>query len=185
LKDFTAKDIALVAVFSAIWIASQTYLGPTIGRITGIHGVVQRFLGWLLMLVLARITGRFGRVTVMAMISSLATRFSRLTQIYSLFVGLGYAVGGLAFDMLYFLPKNQRNISKKYVIFVSMISGVIASIPYIFLYLFTLGFYGFLIWFSTYVPDMIKSTVLSVAGTLTGLSILPSIETKIRYLYRK
>jgi len=185
LKDFGAKDIALIAVFSAIWIASQTYLGPTISLITGIHGVVQRFLGWLLMLIIARITGRFGRVTIMATISSLATRFSRFTQIYSLFVGLGYAVGGLTFDLLYFLPKNHANVSRKYVVFASTISGIMASMPYVFLYLFTLGFYGFLIWFPTYVPDMIKSTVLSVAGTLTGLSILPSIETKIGNLYRK
>ncbi len=184
MKDFDAKDIALIAVFSAIWIASQTYLGPTISLMTGIHGVVQRFIGWLLMLIMARITDRFGRVTIMATVSSLATRFSRLMQIYSLFVGLGYVVGGLTFDLLYFLPKNRKNINRKYSVFVSLISGVAASIPYVLLYFFNLGFYGFLIWFPTYAPDLVKSIVLSVLGTLTGLSVLPLIEAGIAHLHR-
>ncbi|MEM2111720.1 MAG: hypothetical protein QXY73_06275 [Candidatus Bathyarchaeia archaeon] len=137
------------------------------------------------MLVLARISGRFGRVTIMAMVSSFATRISRSIQIYSLFVGLGYVVGGLVFDLLYFLPKSKKGISKKYTIFVSLVSGVVASIPYMLLYLFTLGFYGFLVWFPTYAPDMVKSVILSILGTSTGLLILPLIETGVAYLHRK
>lgn len=185
MKKFSTKDIALVAVFSAIWIVSQTYLGPTISLVTGIHGVIQRFLGWLLMLVLARISGRFGRVTIMATVSSFATRISRSIQIYAPFVGLGYAVGGLVFDLLYFLPKSQKGISKKYTIFVSLVSGVVASIPYMLFRFFILGFYGFLIWFPTYAPDMVKSIGLGILGALTGLSVLPLIEAGIIHLRRK
>lgn len=176
MKRLSTRDIALVAAFSAIWIASQTYLGPTISLITGVHGAIQRFVGWLLMVIMARITGRFGNVTIMAAVSSLATRISRSIQVYALFVGLGYAVGGLTFDLLYFLPKNPKDAGKKYTIFVSLVSGVAASIPYMLLYFFTLGFYGFLIWFPTYLPNLVKSVGLSILGALTGLSVLPLIE---------
>ncbi|MBO3809836.1 MAG: hypothetical protein FGF50_09635 [Candidatus Brockarchaeota archaeon] len=185
MKRLSTRDIALVAAFSAIWIASETYFGRTISLITGVHGVIQRFLGWLLMLIMARITGRFGNVTIMATVSSLATRISRSMQIYALFVGLGYAVGGLAFDLLYFLPKNQKRHSKKYTIFVSLVSGVAASMPYVFLYFFTLGFYGFLIWFPTYLPNLVKGVGLSILGALTGLSVLPLIEAGTTSLRRE
>ncbi|MEM4229844.1 MAG: hypothetical protein QXZ66_08815 [Thermoproteota archaeon] len=185
MKKLSTRDIALVAAFSAIWIASETYLGRTISLVTGVHGVIQRFLGWLLMLIMARITGRFGNVTIMATVSSLATRISRSLQIYALFVGLGYAIGGLTFDLMYFLPKNQKDMGKKYTIFVSLVSGVAASLPYMLLYFFTLSFYGFLIWFPTYVPNLMKSIGLSILGALTGLSVLPLIEAGTIHLRRK
>lgn len=136
------------------------------------------------MLITARITGGFGRVTIMATISSLATRISRSIQVYALFVGLGYALGGLTFDLLYFLPKSP-NLSRKYIIFVSLISGVAASMPYMLLYLFTLGFYGFSIWFPLYLPDMVKSVALSITGALAGMSISPLIEAKVLHLKRR
>ncbi|MBO3798412.1 MAG: hypothetical protein QXO47_02590 [Thermoproteota archaeon] len=185
MKKFSTRDIALVAAFSAIWIASETYLGPTISLITGVHGVIQRFLGWMLMVIMAKIAGRFGNVTIMATVSSLATRIFRSMQVYALFVGLGYAVGGLTFDLLYFLPGSQKNIGKKYTVFVSLVSGTVASIPYMLFRFFILGFYGFLIWFPIYAPDMAKSIGLSVLGALTGLSILPLIEAGTIHLRRK
>lgn len=180
LRAFSSKDLALVAIFSSLWITSQIHLGPLIGRLTGEHGVIQRFLGWLLMLLMARLSGKFGRTTLMAAIVSLATRIIRPGPLYALFVGLGYALGGLTFDLLYFLFPKALRINRVGILTISLISGIFASIPYMFYRFAFLGFYGFLIWFPFYLPDLIRSILLSVAGTLTGLFISPKIEARIR-----
>ncbi|MCX8170497.1 MAG: putative sulfate exporter family transporter [Candidatus Bathyarchaeota archaeon] len=175
-KMLSSRDLALVAIFSSLWTATQIYFGPLIGALTGQHGVIQRFMGWLLMLLMARLTGRFGRVTLMATITSLATRLIRPGQLYAIFVGLGYALGGLTFDTLFFLPKGDLKAKKSYILVVSLISGIIASIPYMLYRLAFLGLLGFLAWLPFYLPDFIRSVLLSVAGTLTGLAFSPRIE---------
>ena len=45
------REIALVSIFSAVWVVSQIYLGPVIGQLTTLHGLVQRFMGRFLMLI--------------------------------------------------------------------------------------------------------------------------------------
>jgi hypothetical protein len=180
IKAFSSKELALIAIYSSLWITLQIYLGPLIGGLTGEHGVMQRFLGWLLMLLMARLTGKFGRVTLMAAVVSLATRIIRPGAVYALFVGLGYALGGLAFDLLYFLPSKALSARKTFLSLISLFSGVVASIPYM-LYRFAfLGFYGFLVWLPFYLPDLVRSVLLSVAGTLTGLSIAPKVERQVK-----
>jgi len=179
-KAFSSKELALIALFSSLWITSQIYLGPLIGRLTGEHGVIQRFLGWLLMLLIARLTGKFGRVTLMAAVTSVATRIVHPGAIYSLFVGLGYALGGLTFDLLYFLPSKAIQTRKTSLLLISLVSSMIAGIPYMLYRLAFLSLYGFLMWLPFYMPDLIRSVLLSVTGTLTGLFIAPKIETRIK-----
>jgi len=84
---FNTRDLALISVFSSLWIVTQMYLGPMIGQLTDIHGVTQRVFGWFLMLILVRLTRRFGRVTTMSIIASLVTRIVRPITLYSIFVG--------------------------------------------------------------------------------------------------
>lgn len=183
---FNTKELALISVLTSLWIVSQLYLGPVISRMTNVHGVIQRVMGWFLMLTLAELTGRFGRVTVMAAIASLATRVIRLGRLYSWFVGLGYALGGLTFDLLYFFPvaKNLKGKAKKtYLLSISVLSGAVAIIPYLIFKFSVLGFYGFLIWIPLYAYTAVKNVVLNVLGTLIAISILPQIEvwaSKIR-----
>jgi len=115
----------------------------------------------------------------MASIASSATRIIRLGQVYSLFVGFGYALGGLIFDLLYFLPaaKNLKGWAKRtYLLGISAFSGAVALIPYLFYRFYLLGFYCFLLWVPFYTPDMVISVALSVLGTSIGMSILPQIE---------
>jgi len=164
-----------------LWIVSEIYLGPVISRITPVHGVVQRTLGWFLMLVMARLTGRFGRVTVMAAIASSVTRVIRPGRIYALFVGFGYALGGITFDLLCFfsIARNLKGKAEKaYLLGISALSGSIALIPYLLFNLSLLGFEGFLLWVPFYILDSgVISVALSVLGTLTAISLLPRIET--------
>lgn len=180
IKAFSSRDLAIIALFSSLWITSQIYLGPLIGRLTGEHGVIQRFLGWFLMLLMARLTGKFGRVALMATVTSLATRIMRPGALYALFVGLGYALGGLTFDLLYFLMRENLKIKRAYILAVSLVSGMVAGIPYMLYRLAFLELFGFLSWLPLYLPDFIRSTLLSVAGTLTGLAISPRIEGQIK-----
>ena len=176
---FNTKELALISVLTSLWIVSQLYLGPVISQTTQQHGVIQRVMGWFLMLTLARLTGKFGRVTAMATITSLATRAIRTGPVYSLFVGFGYALGGLTFDLLYFFPiaKNLKGRAEKtYLLGISVFSGTVALIPYILFTFSVLGFYGFLVWIPLYTYNSIKSVALNVLGTLIGISVLPQIE---------
>lgn len=174
------KEIALVSVFSAVWIAAQVSLGPLISQLIGIHGVIQNLVGWLLMLIVAELTGKFGRVTTMATVAALATRMVHVSpSLYVWAVGLGYAIGGLTFDLLFFIPRVsglERKIRKAYILPIALISGVIANAPYIFFKLFTLLLPAFIIWAPMYVPFMIKDLILNVLGTSIGFSILPVIK---------
>lgn len=173
------REIALVSVFSAIWVTAEIYLGPTIGQITQIHGVPQRLFGWLLMLTLAELTGNFGNVSIMSTVAALSTRIIRRSaSLYIWVVGLGYALGGLVFDFLFFLPffgSLEGKIRKLYVLVVSTVSGVVASVPYILFKFFTLPPEAFIIWIPIYIPDLVIEVVLSTLGAFIGLSILPLI----------
>jgi hypothetical protein len=183
---FNTKELALISVLTSLWIVSQLYLSSVIFQITRQHGVIQRVVGWFLMLTLASLTGKFGRVTTMAAIASLATRIIRLGAPYSWFVGLGYALGGLTFDLLFFFPpaKNLKWGTKRtYLLGISVLSGTVALIPYILFKFSVLEFYGFLVWISLYAYPAIKNVALNVLGTLIAISVLPQIEvwaSKIR-----
>jgi len=181
------KELALISVFSSLWIVSQIYLGPVISQVTHIHGVIQRVMGWFLMLTLAELTGRFGRATAMAAIASLVTRIIRPGRAYAVFVGFGYALGGFIFDLFYFLPIVGRLKGKArvaYILVASAFSGVIALVPNMLFNLWLLTPLGFLMWIPFYLLQSgIKSVALSVLGTLIGVSFLPRLEfwsSKIR-----
>ena len=132
------------------------------------------------MVVLAELTGRFSRVSIMSAIAALATRIVRRSMsLYALTVGLGYALGGFAFDILYFLPftSNLKGRSRKiYILVCSVLSGVAASVPYLIFKFYMLGPYGFLALSPMYVYSLIKGTLLSFFGSLIGLSFIPKIE---------
>jgi hypothetical protein len=188
---FNTKELALISVLTSMWIVSQLYLSPIIFQITRQHGIIQRVMGWLLMLTLARLTGKFGRVTAMAAIASLATRIIRLGAPYSWFVGLGYALGGLTFDLLFFFPPAMNlkwGTKRTYLLAISLVSGTIVLIPYILFKFSVLDFYGFLVWISWYAYIAIKNVALNVLGTSIGIVALPQIEvwaSKMRENHRQ
>lgn len=162
-------------MFSALWITAQLTVGPLIGQITQVHGVMQRLVGWLLMLILAELSGHFGRVSIMTAVAALATRMIRRSaSMYVWVLGFGYALGGLTFDLLFFLPiaKNFEGKTRKgYLLTASIVSGLVVFVPYLLFKLYTLGTYAFLAFIPVYVYSIVKGTLLSVLGTLTSLSI--------------
>ena len=175
----SSREIALVSLFSSLWIVTQLHLGPLIGTITQIHGVANRVVGWMLMFLLASLAPRFGRVTMMATISALATRaLRRSSSAYSLSVGLGYALGGIVFDALFLKMKLARvgNSKVRHIAFVALVSGLLASAPYLVFKFLTLGRLGFLVFVPTYAYSLTKSTILSASGALLGVSVLPKIQ---------
>ena len=179
LPRLSNRELTLVSLFSSLWVVSQLQLGPLIGSITHVHGVANRVVGWLLMFLLASFTPRFGRVTMMATISALATRALRRSfSVYSLTVGLGYALGGLVFDAL-FIRMNQNRAENPrgvYVALVALISGLLASVPYLAFKFITLGHLGFLVLLPKYSSSLIRNMILSLLGALLGLSVLPRIK---------
>jgi hypothetical protein len=179
LRLFSSKELALISIFSSLWIVSQIYLGPIIGQIIQVHGVIQRTIGWFLMITLGGLTGRFGRVTTMSTVTALVTRIVRPGATYSFFVGFGYILGGLTFDLLFFLPFKNRiegKTRKIFFILISGISGTIALIPYLFYKFTVLGFFPFLIWIPFYSVSMVRSIALGIIGTSIGISIFPRVE---------
>jgi hypothetical protein len=176
VTPINTREIALVSVFSATWIMAEIYLGPIIGQTTGIHGVPDRLFGWLLMVILAELTGEFGNVSVMSAVAALATRaIPRSSSLESIFVGLGYVLGGLVFDFLFFHLFLKGKIGKLYALSLSVVSGVAASIPYLLLRVFLLTPVAFVIWIPIYAPNFVIEITLGALGTLIGLSIVPLI----------
>lgn len=173
---FTTKELTLISVFSSVWIVSQIYLGPWIGQITQQHSIINRIVGWLLMLVLAELTGRFGRVTAMSFIAAFATRIVRRSaSLYALTVGLEYALAGFTFDILYTESLGGKT-RKAYLLAASIISGIIALVPYLIFKFSMLSPYGFLALLPKYAYSLGKGTLLSFLGTFIGLSLMPKIE---------
>ena len=176
------KEITLISIFAAFWIIAETILGPVVGRFSlgpfTLHGVVNRIVGWMLMLILAKVTGRFGRITIMVLTASLATRLLRASALEALVVGVGYVFGGLLFDIIIFLP-SLRNLQGKvgtvHVFSASFASGLTASAPYLLLSLFLVGPFGFAAASLIYTYSTVKGAVFSLLGTSVGLILLPRI----------
>ncbi|NIN69873.1 MAG: hypothetical protein GTO63_35370 [Anaerolineae bacterium] len=173
---YTSKELALVSIFSSLWVVSQLHLGTIIGALTHVHGVANRIVGWMLMLLLANMGGRFGMVTLMASVSALATRAIRRSfSLYSLTVGLGYSLGGLVFDALYFGLGTHENLSVKRVILASTVSGLVASAPYALFKLFSLGFFGFIAYVPSLAHSSVRGVIMSLMGSMVGLFVLPRV----------
>lgn len=183
------RELALVSIFSALWIAAQFTLGPILGRFSigpvSLHGVVNRVVGWMLMLVLADISGMFGRVSVMAVIASLATRLIRLSPLTGILVGIGYSLGGIIFDVIFFRVSSRMGgvRSRTIVLLVaSIISGTLAMGPYIFFKFLILSRDAFLVLSPVYAVSIIKGTIFSVIGTILGLSMRARVKKYFTHL---
>jgi len=73
-----------------------------------------------------------------------------------------------------------RNV---YLLTISLLSGLVVLIPYLFFKLYTLGIYAFVAFIPNYAYSTVKGTVLSFLGTLIGLSVSSQIKpwtTRIR-----
>jgi hypothetical protein len=166
-------------MFAALWVTAQVALGPLLGQLTPIHGIMQRLVGWLLMLLLAEIVQRLGRVSLMATIAALATRIIRQSgALYMWVVGVGYAFGGITFDLLFFLPPTQQLTGRRrqgYLLLISGLSGTLAVIPYLLFKLATMTSTAFLVWVPLYFPTAVTDVALNVLGTAMGLSLLPLV----------
>ena len=171
-------------MFAALWVAAQLALGPLLGQLTPIHGIMQRVCGWLLMVLLAEILNTFGRVSMMAAIASLATRVIRQSgALYIWVIGFGYALGGLAFDLLFFLPYARTLTGRRrhiYLLLASGISGTLAIVPYLLFKLGTMTPTAFLVWVPLYLPTAVSNVALNILGTALGLSLLPLFTPWIR-----
>lgn len=181
-----SREIALITVFAALWMAAEISLGPLIGRLRvgplSLHGVVNRVVGWMLMLIMAEVTMRFGRASAMSLIAATGTRIIRLDPLEGFVVGAGYALGGLVFDILFFTKPGMSlrgTWRRLYLLSSSAVSGALANAPYLLWRLYVLGFYGFLILSPTYITSTVKGILFSIIGTTLGLSVLPSIRKAI------
>jgi len=178
-----AKEIALIAIFASIWIASQNSLGPVVGRFRlgplTFHGVVNHVVGWFLMLILAEVCRKFGRVSIMASIAAIGTRLVRISLAEALTAGAGYALAGILFDVLFFMPVTNNLRGKKretYLIIISSITALIALIPYLLSELLVLSIPAFIAKTPLYAWFAIKNVIFSNIGTTLGLLILPQVK---------
>ncbi|MBS7629340.1 hypothetical protein KEJ23_05130, partial [Candidatus Bathyarchaeota archaeon] len=130
----TGQELAFIAVSSSIWIAAQIALGPLIGRFSigpvSMHGAVNHVIGWFLMVVTASLLGRFGMVSIMAIVASIGTRIIRVSTLEGMLVGLGYMCAGVLFDGLFFglrlnTLKHQDPRLSCLIIFIAASSGMV------------------------------------------------------------
>jgi hypothetical protein len=131
------------------------------------------------MLILAELTGKFGRVTIMAGISSFVTRVIRQSALLGIVTGFGYVLGGLVFDILFFIPiiKNLHGKTKYFsLLIIGIISGILTNFPYLFYKLYFLTFEGFILWIPIYSISFFRNVTLSGLGVFLGFPILPRIK---------
>jgi hypothetical protein len=179
-----SRELALVSLFSALWISAQLILGPVLGRFSlgpiSFHGVVNRVVGWMLMLILANVSGKFGRVSIMTLIASLGTRIIRLSPLTGIVTGIGYVLGGLIFDIMFFglhAKKTRDSSGTRFLLAASTISGVLAIVPYLLFKFLILGLEAFIILTPLYVISLFKGTIFSVVGTILGISMMTRVKS--------
>lgn len=149
-------------------------MSPVIGRIVigplSFHGVINRVFGWFLMTIFTWLVGRFGRIALLASVAALGTRMFRVPSMESISVGVGYAIGGLVFDIVYY-PVYARGSKTEplYGLLVAVVSAVATSIPYLLWKLTALGSEVFFLMSPVYAFDVLKGVVLSSLGTALGL----------------
>ncbi len=172
MASLKTKDIALISIFSAMWVVLQSYFGPIVGHLSigfiSFHGSVNRLAGWLLMTVLTEQVTGFGRITLMATVAATITRILRANILEGVIVGLGYVVGGFTFDALVNLKPSMR--VRKYFM-IALISGFMASTPYLTTKIYFLGFPGFMVASPMYIFSTVKGMLFSLLGTSLGVSI--------------
>ncbi len=181
-----SRDVALITLLASLWIAAEVSLGPWIGRLRvgpfTLHGVINRVVGWMSMLIIAEVTGRFGRASMISLIAAIGTRMIRISPLEGFLVGAGYALGGLTFDILLFTPSARKlgeNRRKTYTLLASTISGALAIAPYLAFQLWILGLYTFIALSPTYTISAVKGIIFSIMGTSLGIMILPRIRSAI------
>jgi hypothetical protein len=131
------------------------------------------------MLVLANITGRFGNVSIMSSVASLGTRIIRVSALSGLVTGIGYSIGGLCFDILFFLPNSfNKDLLRKesYIIGATIISGLITSLPYLFYKYLFLSPDSFRLYVPVHTLSTVKGVLFSIVGILMGLKMLNRLE---------
>lgn len=175
------KEFTLMVTLASLWIAAEVTLGPVIGRVSlgplSMHGAIQHVVGWLLMVVVAELTNRFGRVTFMTAIAAVGTRAIRISLIEGMLVGLGYVIAGFLFDLLYFilsLKSVQKN--RLPILLITVPTSIITLLPYLAFRYYLLGPIAFLVLIPSYIFSMAKNVVFSIFGVLLALSILPRVE---------
>ncbi|MEM3079776.1 MAG: hypothetical protein QXF21_05615, partial [Thermoproteota archaeon] len=108
--------------------------------------------------------------SLMSIIVALSTRAIRINPLEGLIVGVGYALGGFAFDLLSVkLPKvTQRDYLY---LLITIISGSAASLPYLLSRIYFLGSKGFLVASPLYLFSTARSVAFSLIGAGLGLQI--------------
>ena len=90
---------------------------------------------------------------------------------------LGYSLGGVIFDLLYFFPMNLRERAERmYIVVISVISGVAVLVPYVLFKFWVLGPDVFVVFIPYYAYSILKGTALSLVGVILGLIISPRVE---------
>lgn len=178
-----SKEIAFISVFASIWIVAQITLGPILGRFSvgpiSLHGVINRIVGWMVMLILAETSNGFGRVSVMSLVAAVGTRIIRLSPLTGLVIGAGYFLGGFIFDIMFFTlsVRDRGKISRRLCFLsISAVSGTLTMIPFLLFRFSVLGSDAFRILTPMFALSIIKGVFFSLTGTFLGLSILPSVK---------
>jgi hypothetical protein len=139
------------------------------------------------MLLMAELTEKLGRVTLLTSIASLVTRIVRRTaSLYPWVLASGYALGGFIFDLMFFFPALpfrtlQNKFRTGFLLIASLISGLFALIPYLAYQFFTLGIYVFIIKTPVYVYVIVKGVSLNLLGTIVCISIIPKVKRALPF----
>jgi len=112
----------------------------------------------------------------MSAISAIGTRFGKIDVVEGLFVGLGYFIGGLVFDVLYFLSRIGFYKGKVALLLVALISGTSAMLPYLAFKLMVLGPQVFTALAPVYFYSTLKGVLFSLLGVFAAVPLFPRLK---------
>lgn len=119
-KSFSAVDIALISVFSALWVALNLTVAPISFRLLGLP-VAHNVIIYLTLLLVTWATGKYGAASVVGIIGSTIVLLSGGPLPI-----LGFAAASILFDVILVACHHKLNI-KPYNLSIAALSTILSA----------------------------------------------------------
>ena len=177
MEKFKTKELTLIAVFSAAWIAYTFFSNMVVGQI--VHGIDVHVVRSVLLVLIVALMGRFGGATWMAIIVGLFYLSSR-TPYPSVIITAATIASGLVYDVYNKFMGYKNCTSLKFMPLGVVLAGLTQSVM-------TLGLVTWIGFFPSRALEGIWITGLTrnVIASIVGIMIALAISKRVVSLYSK
>jgi hypothetical protein len=167
VEKFKTKDLTLIAVFSAVWIAYTFFSNMVVGQI--VHGIDVHVVRSVLLVLIVALMGRFGGATWMTVIVGLFYLSSR-TPYPSVIITAATIGSGLVYDIYTKLTGYQNCTSIKFMPVGVVLAGLTQSVMTLGL-VTLIGFFPPMALEGIWITGLTRNVIASVVGIVIALAI--------------